>query len=458
MPIHALVIRSACLLFFPLLLSACAPLRTAPEPQVTSAWVQAGVEGWVVRAITPSPMCPVLTTDRGAVAMTLRATPGEFAARVDKAQPQTAVARFGSRTCEASLPQGASELRVGAIRLKEPPAEIRRIVLVGDSGCRMKASENAFQDCLSAEDWPWRDVADSAAALHPDLVVHVGDYHYRESPCPPGRSGCAGSPWGYGEEVWQADLFQPAAKLLAAAPWVFIRGNHESCSRAGLGWMRYLDPQAWTADRSCEDPAQDLHGDFTDPYAVALAPDLQLLVFDSSFSAGKAYPAGDPAALNYARQLARIDALSRERPHNWFGNHHPVLGYTGTDDGVPKPGKSGLLSVMRLAHPERYYADGIELVLNGHVHQFEALDFSSHQPAELVLGNSGSATEGHLNPVAARQAQPAPGAVVRSFVTRSAFGFATLDREGAGWRLTEWSPQGQALLHCLLIGSKLDCE
>ena len=30
---------------------------------------------------------------------------------------------------------------------------------------------------------------------------------------------------------------QPAAELLATAPWVVARGNHELCSRAGLGWF-----------------------------------------------------------------------------------------------------------------------------------------------------------------------------------------------------------------------------
>ena len=28
-----------------------------------------------------------------------------------------------------------------------------------------------------------------------------------------------------------------------AAPWIVVRGNHESCSRAGQGWWRFLDPR-----------------------------------------------------------------------------------------------------------------------------------------------------------------------------------------------------------------------
>jgi hypothetical protein len=34
------------------------------------------------------------------------------------------------------------------------------------------------------------------AARKPSLVIHVGDYIYRESPCPAGDKGCKGSPYG----------------------------------------------------------------------------------------------------------------------------------------------------------------------------------------------------------------------------------------------------------------------
>jgi hypothetical protein len=57
--------------------------------------------------------------------------------------------------------------------------------------------------------------AASGAKLSPDLVLHIGDYHYRENACPPDIAGCKDSPWGYGWDTWQADLFRPAAPLLA---------------------------------------------------------------------------------------------------------------------------------------------------------------------------------------------------------------------------------------------------
>lgn len=389
--------------------------------------------------------------------MATRVAPATVAPRGDAAQPESKPAFFAARSCEAPWPAGAAELRVDGQVLKRPVAEPRRIVLIGDTGCRMKASEQAFQDCNDAARWPYARVARSAAAVAPDLVVHLGDLHYRESPCPANKPGCAGSPWGYGQDAWEADFFRPAAPLLAVAPWVFVRGNHESCGRAGVGWFRYFDARPWSPQAACVTPQQDAAAEFTEPYAVALSADTQLIVFDSAYAAGKAYPAGDPVAARYAAQLQRVRELARAKPHNFFLNHHPVLAFGASASGQPKPGHAGLLSVMAAVHPARLYADGVDVVLNGHVHLFQALGFSSLHPATLVLGNSGSAMEGHVDAAAALRAQAAPGAVVNAYATQAGFGFASLDRAADGWRLTEFDTQGQVLARCMLRGATLSC-
>ena len=112
--------------------------------------------------------------------------------------------------------------------------------MLGDTGCRIKGA--TLQACNDPAQWPFPQVAAAAASLKPDLVIHVGDYLYRESACPPGNQGCAGSPWGDNWTTWQADFFTPAQPLLAAAPIVLARGNHEDCKRAGPGWLRLQGP------------------------------------------------------------------------------------------------------------------------------------------------------------------------------------------------------------------------
>ena len=71
------------------------------------------------------------------------------------------------------------------------PAIVRRVVVLGDTGCRIQ--NRTVQDCNNPAAWPFRIIAERAAARRPDLVIHVGDYYYRESACLAGHAACAGS-------------------------------------------------------------------------------------------------------------------------------------------------------------------------------------------------------------------------------------------------------------------------
>ncbi len=192
----------------------------AAHAQQTPPWVEFGSDGALsVRAVVaPDAACPPLTADGATVAMMPRGAP-------DEAYP--------IKVCEARVPATAAKLSSGDLALPTLPATVRRIAVIGDSGCRIDR-RNA-QDCNDPAAWPFATIARAAAAHRPDLVIHVGDYHYRENPCPAGRSGCAGSPYGDNWPVWLADFLEPAAPLLGAAPWVMVRGNHELCRRGGHG-------------------------------------------------------------------------------------------------------------------------------------------------------------------------------------------------------------------------------
>ena len=375
----------------------------------------------VVRAITRSAQCPAIVWDGNApLPMQVRAAPATPLLRGDSGQKEAKPAVFDVLTCEASWPVGAQGASVNGQAVPAPRAELRRIVIVADTGCRMKASEDAFQACNDAQQWPWARVAQSAAQTKPDLVIHIGDIHYRESPCPSGNAGCAGAAWGYGFDAWQADLFNPAKPLLAAAPWVFVRGNHESCFRAGQGWFRFVDSQPFTEARSCNSAANDAQADYSTPYAVPLGPEAQLIVFDSSKASGKAIGPQDPAYARYAANWRTVEALAAPKlgptgqavpqRESFFTSHHPLLAFAPNkaeatkNTNTAKPGgTAGLQSVFAAQSPSRLFPAGISTALHGHVHLFEAMSFSSAHPASVVLGNSGSANEGTAPPGPARR-------------------------------------------------------
>jgi hypothetical protein len=437
------------------------PSAGAPEAVYT---VQAPGQQQLLRVITRERACPAVHFDgRAPQVMATRAVPATQALR-DSGQAGGKPAVMDVLTCELRWPADVKQADVAGQRMAAPHADIRRIVIVADTGCRMKASENAFQDCNDPVKWPWAAVARSAATKAPDLVIHIGDIHYRESPCPPANAGCANSPWGYGFDTWQADFFQPARPLLAAAPWLFVRGNHEACNRAGQGWFRFLDAQPWREARSCNDAAQDAQADFSDPWALAIAPDTQLLVFDSSKAIGKPYTPKDAAWGRFNANLDSLEQLARDKPQSFFLSHHPLLAFAPVNgtDRIRPGGTAGLQSVMAQRHPGRFFADGISLALHGHVHLFESLSFRSAYPATLVLGNAGSANEGRAPLSVPAGATPWPGAELENYTARSEFGFATLDRvnaqDGRNWLLTEYDRSGQAVLTCDVGAGKSRCR
>jgi hypothetical protein len=427
-----------------------------------TTWVEIGANNQAIaRLLTPYNACPAITVDGVTSPMTVRALPVTLPIRTTSTDTSIAAAMtsgnskpsvFTTTTCEFLLPAGAAVAIVAGVKLPLPKPVVNRVVIVGDTGCRISIG-NVYQACGDPAQWPFSVIASVTAAMQPDLVLHVGDYEYRDNPCPPGNTACAGQPWGYGSDAWAADFFTPAAPLLAAAPWIMVRGNHEVCNRAGQGWYRYLDPNPFDATdvKTCDNPANDNAGNFNDPWGVSIG-DTQFVAFDSSNVSKTAY---SPAAFQpYTSELAEAGSLtSNANLLNIFAVHHPVLGYTAANP--PTVGSPGLQSVMNAAFPGNYYPPNTGIAIHGHVHDFQAFNFSSNHPATFVAGNGGdnldSALPATFNP---NGDLPAPNTVVNAFAYSQEFGFMVMDRVGAvgskNWKFTSYRTNGTIIAVCTM--------
>ena len=429
-----------------------------------SAWVEIGPNNQAIaRLLTPYLVCPSITVNGTTSPMTVRALPATVPVRPTSTDPTLSGAQmsmnskasvFTTTTCEFLLPSNATSASVAGIKLPLPKATVNRVVVIGDSGCRVSIG-NVYQACGDPTIWPFSVISSVAAAMQPDLVLHVGDYQYRDNPCPAGNTACAGTPWGYGTDTWMADLFVPAAPLLAAAPWVMVRGNHETCNRAGQGWYRYLDPNPYdpapTGSKTCDLAANDSTGNFNDPWAVSFT-DTQFVVFDSANASKMAY---SPAAFEpYTTELGEAASLATPSFFNIWAVHHPVLGYSAANP--PTSGNPGLQSVMTAKYGNNYYPPNINLAMHGHVHDFQALDFSSNHPATFVAGNGGDNLDTAL-PATFNPASPPPAAntVVNAFAFSQEFGFMVMDRVGAvgdkNWKFTSYRTNGTIIAVCTMF-------
>ena len=377
-----------------LLVLGLAGVPAAAMAGAVTAWVQMTGAGAEARAVADGPACPALLVDSRTHPMTLRAGPDEG---------------FANRICEAPLPKGAKRASVEGVVLPLPKVRPQRLVILGDSGCRLKGP--VVQDCNDpVAGWPFAKVAALAAAQKPDLVIHVGDYYYRETPCPPLMAGCAGSPWGDKWPTWKAELFDPAAGLLKAAPWVFARGNHEDCQRGGKGWFRLLD---------ADPKAQACPAGHSATFAVDIGG-ARLAVLDSADPDDTHLNADQTAA--FAADLKSIPAGATPV---WLVTHRPLWEVFRTGAGLVDTG--GNANERQAAKSAGL--GGAELIVAGHLHTFYSLDAVTGRPSQLVVGTGGDTLDSNKAATPLQATIPVDGAETPAFAM-DRFGYFVLDRVG----------------------------
>ncbi len=440
-----------------------------PQPATVSpiaAYMLLGPDGQrTARVVTEIKDCPALFVDGKVVAMHVRVPAGTAALRPTASKPElTKPSAFPATVCDADIAGDARDVSVHGWHIPTQPKVIRKIVVIGDTGCRIKAADNAVQPCDDPKGYPFATIAKAAADWKPDLVVHVGDYLYRENPCPDGNTICAGSPWGYGLDAWRADFLDPAQPLLKAAPWIAVRGNHESCNRAGQGWRRLLDTGPFSAETSCDDPLYDRVGDFSMPYAVPLGDGAQIVNWDTSGAGYRLFAAGDPHIAAYQANIGIIAELAKKAAHTILTNHHPVLGVAAgkMKDGsiAVGPNNLSLAAILAAADPKLYPA-GIDLLLSGHVHVFEQLSFGGKYPSQFVTGFSG--TQEDIVPLPETlpdNSDPVPGASPDAFSSWiDGFGFMTMERHGPDtWTAEIRDREGTVVDTCTIEGRLSHCS
>ena len=321
--------------------------------------------------------------------------------------------------CEGVVPAGHAKASVGGTVLRLPVANPKRILVLGDTGCRMSGNlspdGNNQQNCHDPAAFPLKYLAAFEATMRPDLIVHVGDYFYRDTDClTQGRetfSGCntPTSPdyetWGDTFDSWNADFMLPARSLLAAAPWVMVRGNHESCGRGARGWYALLDPHPFNyANVTCPANAGSAKvpdgadtpiysADFEPTYTIAVG-ELTFIVLDSSYARDQSIDAN--MARNYDIDLSAAVRFLGPDATAIFTTHKPSFGLGASS--ISNFGNSTEQSMVsgNSGYVNTVFRDGVPasigLFLSGHIHQFEYMSFTNsvRYAPQLIVGNGGS--------------------------------------------------------------------
>ena len=453
---------------------------TQGHAAVVNQWVQFAPDDTVlIRAIedTPANGCPAALLDGVPLTLSQRGTVTTAA--------QAPKSYYPILMCEsAPVPAfGHTSASVAGVALRMPVANPRRILVIGDTGCRVTPSASGTQACNDPVQFPLQFLSNYAATFKPDLIVHVGDFFYREQPCPAGFTGCAGTPAFDNWDSWYADWFGPARNLIAAAPLALSRGNHESCNRGARGWFRLLDVHPYDqAAVDCTGPYVPMSGapgvrgpltpfDYTPPYVVN-AGQVSLLMFDSSDSNTTApdtttrTPDGFTIQQKYTQQLSA--ALAPLANSNVFYVTHKAV-YDirlARINGNLAGGDATQQSVFDGITPGSVPAQ-VKLLISGHDHQFQVVNFASGYAPQLVAGNTGTLLDNSSGtqpqtftpdsaPGNAGAAYALPGVgpaattTIQAVADRSEYGFTVLDAMNGGYVANAYNLASNKLARCVL--------
>jgi hypothetical protein len=409
-------------------------LTTVHAQELLAHWVQMAPGGVSEARVVVQGECPAAVVDGANVPMQTRAAPND---------------KFPVRLCAVTLAPTVKSVSVLGAELHAPKPIPERILVLGDTGCRIKGK--TVQACNDPAQWPFPQVSAQAAKLKPDLVIHVGDYLYRESACPAGDAGCAGSPSGDNWTTWAADFFTPGKALLEAAPWVIVRGNHEECVRAGTGFLRLIGPLPVVEGAPCV-----VH---VAPYAVSLGP-IDLIVTDNAsaedccrgldkilcyFSCGPS----DDLVESYRQDFVALPSLS-SKPM-WMTGHHPIWGIVKADNGAVGGGNATLIDAEEMTG----LPANLDLMLAGHIHTFESINYADGLPPQLVVGEGGDKLDAAPADLSGRTVFTAK---IDNGFSLPGWGFMLLTRAGDGWTADVYNSSGVRQRTCTIAARRISCS
>ncbi len=438
--------------------SLVAPTNVSPSGIVARAIVAAGAD------------CPSVDVTVGSkqssVAMTIR-RPGAT----------TGNAFSAVRVCSASLPKGATSASIQGTAIPAAmPTDAASIAYLSDTGCRIKLS---VQDCASSQAWPLSTNAALLSQQSADLIVHGGDYVYRETDCPAAdEAKCGGSPpITTGEPfldnaaLWFADFFDPAAPMLSAAPILASRGNHEACDMAGNGYFLFMDIQPSSAAACAPKRSQApivLSPTWAADVDLAGNRSVRLVVVDST-NGWDSVPS--PYVPIQRKAYKKANKLAKKASDAWLVTHRPLFGVTSSaysDRGdhywVPwisadqAAAGSGLLS--------RY-----SLIISGHEHLSQAVQVPG-QPTQLVAGGGGTSlnpTQGYSLPQYGPLTHADGSAMSDTYKPYKpatylwnevdfAIVLATPGATKGSWSMGFTKPNGNALGTCAVTSGAVSCQ
>lgn len=276
------------------------------------------------------------------------------------------------RICEQEV-TNAKQVSIRGNSLKLVATKINRFIVLGDTGCEASFFDKHFvkQDCTDLNSWPFKTVADQVASVNPDLIIHMGDYSYRNKFTDKiDEAKNKDLQWFFMKQ----DFFTPASNMLHSAPMLFVRGNHDKCELMGDAWFLFFDAQAHQKECLKQSPTYNLN-----------INDLNFMVFDSAEA-----PSGPEYSLETLEKYKSDFAtgINNLKKKAWLLIHHPIISLNELAQGETINSKIPA-QVISDAFLESY-TKNLPIAISGHFHLMADIKRKTDGFEQFITGNGGT--------------------------------------------------------------------
>jgi hypothetical protein len=148
---------------------------------------------------------------------------------------------------------------------------------------------------------------------------------------------------------------------------------------------------------------------------------------------------------------ADLAAVSHMVPPVWLAMHRPVWGVVQLPFGIVTGGNR----TMMAAQEPTGIPGAVSLLLAGHIHTFEAINYDKDAPPQLIAGEGGDLLDTAPRDLSGRSV----GALkITSGLSLPGYGFLLLNRAKPGWKVHVLSQEGTEEAICLFVNRHLDCH
>jgi hypothetical protein len=112
-------------------------------------------------------------------------------------------------------------------------------------------------------------------------------------------------------------------------------------------------------------------------------------------------------------------------------------------------------ATMIAALPNTHPLDHVSLMLAGHIHTFEAMNYRKNLPAAIVAGFGGDALDAAPPDLSGINLS---GTTIKEGLSLGGFGFLMMTREKSAWRIDVYRVDGTIEERCDFAQRHLHCE